>query len=136
MGEVVDVTAVTATSARATQGSHLPQLIDQVNDDSEPVTMTGQRGNAVLVGEKDWRAIQETLFLATILGMTESIRQATLRRYRNRCYRARLVSSWQLVVSRQAQKDAQKLASSGLKPKAQRLLAVLAEDPFAMPPRC
>ncbi len=42
---------------------------------------------------------------------------------------------WRLVYSRQAQKDAEKLASSGLKERAQTLLAVLAEDPFATPPR-
>ena len=45
------------------------------------------------------------------------------------------MTSWRLVYSRQAQKDAKKLASSGLKPKAQRLLAVIADDPFANPPR-
>ncbi len=45
------------------------------------------------------------------------------------------MSAWQLVFSREAQKDAKKLASSGLKPKAQHLLDVIAEDPFAMPPR-
>lgn len=44
-------------------------------------------------------------------------------------------SAWTLVHSRQAQKDAKKLASSGLKKKAQELLGVLAEDPFATPPR-
>ncbi len=42
--------------------------------------------------------------------------------------------SWRLVYTKQAQKDAKKLASSGLKPKAQELLAVLAEDPFQKPP--
>jgi len=45
------------------------------------------------------------------------------------------VSEWTLVYSRQAQKDARKLASSGLKTKAQRLLELIAEDPFATPPR-
>jgi toxin YoeB len=45
------------------------------------------------------------------------------------------VSNWRLVYSRQAQKDAKKLASSGLKSKAQRLLDVIADDPFANPPR-
>ncbi|QFG67695.1 Txe/YoeB family addiction module toxin [Ornithinimicrobium pratense] len=44
-------------------------------------------------------------------------------------------TSWTLVYSRQAQKDAKKLASSGLKKKTQDLLDVLAEDPFATPPR-
>ena len=42
--------------------------------------------------------------------------------------------SWQLVFSKHAQKDAQKLAAAGLKPKAQALLAILAVDPFQNPP--
>ena len=42
--------------------------------------------------------------------------------------------SWRLVFTKQAQKDAKKLASSGLKPKAQELLAILAQDPFQRPP--
>ncbi len=66
------MTAVSATSARA----NLYRLIDQVNDESEPLTITGQRGNAVLVSEADWQAIQETLFLEAVPGMVESIRQA------------------------------------------------------------
>lgn len=39
--------------------------------------------------------------------------------------------TWTLVFTRQAQKDARKLASSGLKPRAQ---ALLAEDPYRKPP--
>lgn len=66
------MTAVSATAARAS----LYRLIDQVNQDSEPVTITGQRRNAVLIGEADWQAIQETLFLASAPGMAESIRRA------------------------------------------------------------
>ena len=42
--------------------------------------------------------------------------------------------SWQLVYSKQAQKDARKLKAAGLKPKAEELLAVLAKDPFQNPP--
>ena len=42
--------------------------------------------------------------------------------------------SWRPVYTKQAQKDAKKLASSGLKPKAQELLTVLAEDPFQKSP--
>lgn len=45
------------------------------------------------------------------------------------------MTDWTLVYSRQAQKDAKKLATSGLKGRAQRLLDVIAEDPFATPPR-
>lgn len=44
--------------------------------------------------------------------------------------------SWRLVYTNQAQKDAKKLSSSGLKPKAQELLDILAEDPFQKPPPC
>lgn len=42
---------------------------------------------------------------------------------------------WRLVYSKAAQKDARELASAGLKGKAQHLLEVTAEDPFANPPR-
>ena len=42
--------------------------------------------------------------------------------------------SWQLVFSKDAQKDAKKLAAAGLKPKAQELLAVLTANPFQNPP--
>lgn len=42
--------------------------------------------------------------------------------------------SWRLVYTKQAQKDARKLASSGLKPKAQELLDIVAADPFQRPP--
>jgi len=42
--------------------------------------------------------------------------------------------TWKLVYTKQAQKDAKKLASSGLKPKAQGLLALIAEDPYRKPP--
>lgn len=46
-----------------------------------------------------------------------------------------MVSDWRIVYSRQAQKDAKRLAASGLKLKTQRLLDVLADDPFTTPPR-
>jgi Txe/YoeB family toxin of toxin-antitoxin system len=42
--------------------------------------------------------------------------------------------SWQVVFSKHAQKDAQKLVSAGLKPKAQELLVILTVDPFQNPP--
>lgn len=42
--------------------------------------------------------------------------------------------SWRLVYSTQAQKDAVKLAASGLKKKAQELLEILAENPYRRPP--
>jgi len=42
--------------------------------------------------------------------------------------------TWTLVYTKQAQKDAKKLVSSGLKPKAQDLLALISEDPYRKPP--
>jgi Txe/YoeB family toxin of toxin-antitoxin system len=41
---------------------------------------------------------------------------------------------WQLYYTKQAQKDARKLASSGLKNKAQELLSIIAADPYQNPP--
>lgn len=41
---------------------------------------------------------------------------------------------WQLYYTKQAQKDARKLASSGLKNKAQELLAIIETDPYQNPP--
>ena len=42
--------------------------------------------------------------------------------------------SWELVYTKQAQKDAKKLASSDLKSKAKYLLQVIEENPFQTPP--
>ncbi len=42
--------------------------------------------------------------------------------------------SWQIVFTKQAQKDAKKIAHSGLKPQAERLLEIIKENPFKNPP--
>lgn len=42
--------------------------------------------------------------------------------------------TWRVVYTKQAQKDAKKLSDAGLKPKAQKLLAILSENPFQNPP--
>lgn len=42
--------------------------------------------------------------------------------------------TWSVVFAKQALKDARKLAAAGLKPRAQALLAVLADNPFQNPP--
>ncbi len=44
------------------------------------------------------------------------------------------MSCWQLVYTKQAQKDAKKLSASGLRPKAEGLLKILEKDPFQNPP--
>jgi prevent-host-death family protein len=52
----------------------LYRLVDEAAESHEPIFITGKRGNAVLVSEDDWRAVQETLYLLSVPGMRESIR--------------------------------------------------------------
>ena len=51
------------------------QLIRTVEEDGEPVVITGKENNAVLVSEKDWRALEETLHLQSVPGMAKSIKE-------------------------------------------------------------
>ncbi len=53
----------------------LYNLLNETADSHEPILITGKRANGVLVSEDDWRAIQETLYLLSIPGMRESIRE-------------------------------------------------------------
>lgn len=53
----------------------LYSLVDEVNESHEPIQIVGKRNSAVLISEEDWRAIQETLYLTSIPGMRESIRE-------------------------------------------------------------
>lgn len=64
------MTVITATEAR----SNLYRLIDETADSHQPIVIMGKRNKAVLVAEEDWAAIQETLYLLSIPGMHESIR--------------------------------------------------------------
>ena len=64
------MTSITATKAR----ENIYQLIQDVNTSCTPVTITNSRGkNAVLIGEEDWNAIEETLYLMSVPVLTESI---------------------------------------------------------------
>ena len=51
----------------------LYRLVENVNLYSEPALIVSKNGNAVLLSEDDWNAIQETLYLNSIDGMAESI---------------------------------------------------------------
>lgn len=64
------MTILNATEAR----SKLYKLIDETASSHQPIVITGKRANAVLVSEEDWNAIAETLFLVSIPGMRESIK--------------------------------------------------------------
>jgi len=67
--EKMKMKTITITEAR----NNIYKLIDMTTSESEPIQITGKRGNAVLVSEDDWRAIRETLYLTSIPGMRESI---------------------------------------------------------------
>ncbi|MEH6519391.1 MAG: type II toxin-antitoxin system Phd/YefM family antitoxin [Halioglobus sp.] len=60
-----------ATEAR----SKLYALMDETAKTHKPITITGKRGNAVLLSEEDWNSINETLFLLSVPGLRESIRE-------------------------------------------------------------
>ena len=64
-----EVASISVTEARR----RLFALVDEVGESHAPVEIHGKRGNAVLVAEEDWKAIQETLYLTSIPGMRESI---------------------------------------------------------------
>ena len=64
------MTSISITKVRA----KFNQIVSEVNEFSQPITIINNRGkNAVLIGEEDWRAIQETLYLNSIPSMSQSI---------------------------------------------------------------
>ncbi|ERM91455.1 prevent-host-death protein [Caldanaerobacter subterraneus subsp. yonseiensis KB-1] len=52
------------------------KIIEQVRKNSEPIQITSRKGNAILISEEDWNAIQETLYLLSIPNLKESIMDA------------------------------------------------------------
>lgn len=65
------MTTFSASEARR----RLYNLVDEIKETHEPVQIVGKRNSAILIAEEDWRAIQETLYLMSIPGMRESIRE-------------------------------------------------------------
>lgn len=62
---------VTINAARAS----LNRLIDEVAESHEPILISGEHANAVLVSRVNWEAIQESFFLLSVPGMRESIKE-------------------------------------------------------------
>ncbi len=62
---------ITVSKARET----LYRLLDEAAISHEPIQITGKRNNVVLISEEDWNSVQETLYLLSIPGMRESIRE-------------------------------------------------------------
>lgn len=63
------MSTINITNAR----KDLYKLVENAKLYNEPTLIVGKRGNAVLLSEDDWNAIQETLYLSSIPGMAESI---------------------------------------------------------------
>ncbi len=62
---------IPASKAKA----NLRKLMGQTARSHEPIVITSEGMNAVLLAEEDWRAIQETVYLLSIPGMRQSIRK-------------------------------------------------------------
>jgi antitoxin YefM len=61
-----------ASQARA----NLFKLLEQVNQESKPCIITSRKGDGVLISKADWESLQETLYLQSIPGFVDSIKQA------------------------------------------------------------
>lgn len=62
--------AITADDAQ----DILQKLLEETTASHQPIQITSEFSSAVLISEEDWRSIQETLFLVSMPGMRESIR--------------------------------------------------------------
>lgn len=126
------MTAISVTKAR----ENIYQLISDVNANCQPITITNNKGrNAVLIGEEDWRAIEETLFLMSIPNMAESIMKGGDTPL-DECLSEDEVE-WQvfrIVYEKQAGKDIKNLKSAGLDKKAKELIEIIRMNPFQIPP--
>jgi len=66
------VERISITNARA----NLYALVKKTAKSNQPITIVGKAGNAVLISEDDWNAINETMYLRGIPGLVESIQSA------------------------------------------------------------
>ena len=63
---------ISVTNAR----NEIYKLLNAVNNGSAPITITNKNGdNGVLVSEEEWRSIQETMYLHSIPGLVDSIKE-------------------------------------------------------------
>ncbi|MCX6074480.1 MAG: type II toxin-antitoxin system Phd/YefM family antitoxin [Campylobacterales bacterium] len=56
--------------------TNIYKLMDETAQTHQPIMITGKRNNVVVLSEEDWNAIEETLFLNSIPGMANSIKEA------------------------------------------------------------
>ena len=60
---------ITITEAK----DQIEALVNDANDNHQPILLSGTAGNAILIAEEDWNSIQETLYLYSVPGMVSSI---------------------------------------------------------------
>ena len=58
-----------------TKQKSICELIDELSQSHRPFVIQGKNSSAVLISEEDWRSIQETLYLLSIPGMRDSVRE-------------------------------------------------------------
>jgi prevent-host-death family protein len=64
------MSTLTVSEARA----NLYRLIDEAAETHVPIRIAGKRNSAILVSEEDWASVQETMYLLSVPGMRESIK--------------------------------------------------------------
>jgi antitoxin YefM len=52
------------------------KIMDETSQTHQPIMITGKRNNVVMISEEDWNAIEETLYLNSVTGMADSIKEA------------------------------------------------------------
>ncbi len=65
------MSTLTVSEARA----NLYRLIDEAAETHVPIRIAGKRNSAILVSEEDWASVQETMYLLSVPGMRESIKE-------------------------------------------------------------
>lgn len=104
---------------------NLYSMVDQTTKYDEPITVSTKTGNAVLISEEEYNSLMETLYLTAIPGMEESLLAAKdepLEKGANAQKSNGNWTMWQVIFSRQAVKDLQKIKLLGCHLKFTNLL--------------
>lgn len=56
--------------------TNIYKIMDETAETHQPIVITGKRNNVVMISEEDWNAIEETLYLNSVTGMADSIKEA------------------------------------------------------------
>ncbi len=56
--------------------TNIYKIMDETAQTHQPIMITGKRNNVVMISEEDWNAIEETLYLNSVTGMADSIKEA------------------------------------------------------------